>query len=65
MSPVNKSSVIKNVGQIGCDLYVEFKSGKTYTYLGAGDHYHALALAESAGKYFNEHIKNKFALAKS
>jgi hypothetical protein len=47
------------------DLVIKFKSGKTYTYLGAGGHAQYLVRADSAGKYFNEHIKNHYALAKS
>lgn len=60
MTPV-ESSNIASIGHDGDDLYVTFKSGKTYCYadVPAGEH-DAFLNAASQGKHFAEHIKNNY-----
>lgn len=58
---LTESSVIASASAQGRDLVVEFKkSGKTYTYHGAGHHEYDLTRAPSAGKYFNANVKNNY-----
>ena len=43
------------------DLYVEFKSGKSYRYYGVEQSvYNKFLTAESMGKYFNKEIKGYY-----
>lgn len=42
-------------------LELEFRSGAIYRYLGVPDQvYQELLSAESSGRYFNQHIRNRF-----
>ncbi len=60
LKPV-KSSNIEAVGFDSHGLHVQFKGGKLYTYPKASKHVHDEMLkAESVGKYFFAHVKNKF-----
>ena len=46
-------------------LEVEFPSGAIYRYLGVPEPvYQELLTAESKGRYFNQHIRNRFPFAK-
>ena len=46
-------------------LELEFRSGVSYRYLGVPEQvYRELLSAESKGRYFNQHIRNRFAYAK-
>jgi hypothetical protein len=46
-------------------LELAFRSGAVYGYFGVPAHtYDELLRAESKGKYFNSHIRNRFAYAK-
>lgn len=59
-SPI-KSSQIKSVGHDGDTLEVEFNSGSVYRYKGVpADTYGQLLLADSAGRFFRDHIRNSF-----
>ena len=60
-----KSSAIKAFGheEDRLDLTVLFESGKMYIYHPVSKHFFAkIREAESAGKFFNKHIKNNEAL---
>lgn len=47
-------------------LELAFRSGAVYCYFGVpSEIYHELLRAESKGKYFNSHIRNRFLCAKS
>jgi hypothetical protein len=47
-------------------LELEFRSGASYRYSGVpAQTYQELMLAESKGRYFNQHIRNRFTYAKS
>lgn len=46
-------------------LEVEFHSGEVYRYLTPAGTYRELLQAESKGRYFNQHIRNRFPTAKS
>jgi hypothetical protein len=49
----------------GAFLEVEFRSGAIYRYRGVPEQvYQDLLSAESKGKYFNQHIRNRFTYAK-
>lgn len=56
-----KSSMIKNIVDTPHGVYIKFNTGKVYRFpnLSAKDR-KALMNAESAGKYFNQHIKGKY-----
>ena len=42
-------------------LELEFRSGATYRYIGVSERaYRELLSAESKGRYFNQHIRNRF-----
>ena len=46
-------------------LELEFRSGEIYRYRGVPAHiYQDLLQAESKGRYFNQHIRDRFAYAK-
>jgi hypothetical protein len=46
------------------ELYVTFKSGKTYTYYGVPEQvYLALLKASSKGIFFNEYIRDQYSVA--
>jgi KTSC domain-containing protein len=46
-------------------LELEFRSGAIYRYLGVpAQTYQELLTAESKGRYFNQHIRNRFPFAK-
>lgn len=45
-------------------LEVEFHSGAVYRYLAPARIYRELLEAESKGRYFNQHIRNRFPTAK-
>jgi hypothetical protein len=46
-------------------LELEFPGGAIYRYLGVPERvYQELLSAESKGRYFNQHIRNRFAYAK-
>jgi hypothetical protein len=46
-------------------LELEFRSGASYRYSGVpAQTYQELMLAESKGRYFNQHIRNRFTYAK-
>lgn len=79
LTPVEGSSQIKAIGHDGNSLFVQFhnKSGGVSLYRywpkeGATDHDHAKLLehhgalpkAESAGKFFNQHVRDHFAFEK-
>ncbi len=57
------SSVVKSSMPDGLDLIVEFTSGRTYRYTGAGHLYGDLNGAESQGKFLNAQVKPNFAAA--
>lgn len=70
MKKVN-SSTISMVGfDLGkkddtCNLFVMFKNGKKYVYVEVlKEHYNNMMASESLGKYFSEHIKNKYECCK-
>ena len=49
----------------GAFLELEFRSGTIYRYLGVpAQVYDELLRAESKGRYFNQHIRNRFPYAK-
>ena len=46
-------------------LDLEFRSGAIYRYVGVpAQTYQELLLAQSKGRYFNQHIRNRFCYAK-
>lgn len=46
-------------------LELEFRSGAIYRYIGVPVHvYQELVLSESKGRYFNQHIRNRFPFTK-
>ena len=46
-------------------LELEFRSGMIYHYFGVpAQTYQELLMAESQGRYFNQHIRNRFTYAK-
>jgi hypothetical protein len=58
LTPV-KSSNIAAVGHQGDTLFVKFKSGPTWKYMGVNTATHTeMMAAESIGSYFSKHIKN-------
>ncbi len=62
MIPIS-SSVIKAIDYNSANrtLLVKFASGKTYTYSGVPEQVvRGLVNASSAGRYFNDHIKNHY-----
>ncbi len=62
MIPIS-SSVIKAIDYNSANrtLLVKFTSGKTYTYSGVPEQVvRGLVNASSAGRYFNDHIKNHY-----
>lgn len=60
LTPVTSSN-ISAIGYEGSSLYVWFKSGILYEYPGVPwDTYQALMANESVGRYFHQHIRNKF-----
>lgn len=49
----------------GAVLELEFRSGAIYRYLGVPEPvYQGLLSAESKGRYFNQHIRNRFTYTK-
>jgi hypothetical protein len=49
----------------GAVLELEFRSGAIYRYLGVPEPvYQGLLSAESKGRYFNQHIRNRFPYTK-
>lgn len=57
------SSCIKDVTACDGDMILEFHSGKTYQFAGAGSHVGPLLAAPSAGRYFNANVKGAYAAA--
>ena len=59
MQPV-ASSNIKAVGYEDGELRIEFLNGKSYAYTGptAERHHQEILKAESAGRYFAQHVRN-------
>lgn len=63
MQPVNSS----NIARAGYDpetqtLTIDFHSGRSYRYANVAEEvYRSLLDAPSAGKYFNQHIKDSYA----
>jgi hypothetical protein len=58
------SSNIKSVGFENGVMHIEFANGgRVYEYTGprVKEHYDALLKAESAGRYFSQHIRNDLA----
>jgi hypothetical protein len=56
-----ESSVIGAVGYSHV-LEIQFESGRIYQYYGVPeDVYHGMLNADSKGKYFNSHIRGKYA----
>ena len=56
------SSMVASVGWASNKLYVEFKSGKVYSYEGvAFDVYARMLAAESKGRFFNSEIRDRYA----
>lgn len=56
------STLIKELEYAGTDLNVTFQSGRTYQFKEVPETVaQGFTTAESAGKYFNTEIKNKFA----
>lgn len=55
------SSVVKSSITDGSDLIVEFVSGRSYRYTGAGHLHAALEAAESQGAFLNTQVKPSFA----
>ena len=46
-------------------LELEFRSGAIYRYLGVSEQlYQELLSAESKGRYYNQHLRNRFTYAK-
>lgn len=60
MHPV-ESSQLASVGVEGADLIIIFKRGGRYRYKNAAHHLGPIRSADSAGKYFNAHIKGNAA----
>jgi hypothetical protein len=62
MHPVKSS----NISALGYDaekkeLHVQFTNGTSYSYAGVPEHeYKSLASADSVGKRFHTHVKEKF-----
>lgn len=59
----NRSSNIENIAydEISGNLYIEFWSGNTAAYTGVDlDTYYNFITVESAGKFYNSHVKGKF-----
>lgn len=57
-----KSSNIAAVGHDGEALYVQFRSGKTYSYPGVdAAHFRAMIETDSPGSYFHKHVKSAHA----
>ena len=54
------SSNIKAVGYADGELRIEFSNGRTYAYTGttAERHHQEILKAESAGRYFAQHVRN-------
>jgi len=64
VKPTDKSSFIKSISYTNTYkvLVVTFDSGSIWCYDEVPKEvFHALAIAESAGKYFNTKIRNKYA----
>jgi len=64
VKPTDKSSFIKSISYTNTYkvLVVTFDSGSIWCYDEVPKEvFHALAIAESAGKYFNKKIRNKYA----
>lgn len=57
---VVKSSNLNRIGRRDGWLVVEFKNGTAYRYAGAGDCFDRLLVAESPGRYFNQHIARSY-----
>ena len=55
------SSTILDVAASGDDLYIKFKPGIWYAYMGAGFLYSMLVNADSVGKVFHANVKNVYA----
>jgi KTSC domain len=61
------SRSLRTAGYLDTDalLEVEFRSGDVYQFFDVpAESYQALLQAESHGKYFNSHIRNRFAFVK-
>jgi hypothetical protein len=69
MQPVDWNSILLEAGTYHDQLAVlelAFRSGAVYFYFGVpAQTYHELLRAESKGRYFNSHIRNRFACAKN
>ncbi len=68
MQPVHRNSTSRQAvayqDQLG-QLELKFRSGAVYCYFDVSESiYKALLRAESKGRYFNHHIRNRFAYAK-
>jgi hypothetical protein len=60
-----KSSMFASIAHDGDTLEVKFNNGATYRHSGVTpDVFNAMLNAPSAGKYYNENIRGKFAHAK-
>ena len=58
------SSNIDMVGHDGTSLFIRFVKGKCYQYLDCPHQiYHSLVRSESAGKFFHQFVKEKYASA--
>jgi hypothetical protein len=58
------SSAIEAVGYDGASkqMKIRFTSGKVYDFCGVPEHIHReLMAASSPGRYYNEHIKDRYA----
>lgn len=67
MTPTPESSNVEAIGYnndpdgVGGDIYVKFKSGGTYRYLGVPHGvYRNFCAAESKGTYLNQKLKSRF-----
>ncbi len=58
------SSFIVGVKQSGDDLVIAFKTGSQYIYYGAGNLFDNMLKANSKGRYFWRHIRDKIRYAK-
>jgi hypothetical protein len=68
MARVDLQSTLLNAATYqdqGAFLDLEFRSGASYRYIGVPERvYQELLNAESKGRYFNQHIRNRFTQVK-
>lgn len=68
MQPANwNSSLLSGAAYDSCAAQLElvFRSGAIYCYFGVpAQTYHELLQAESKGRYFNSHVRNRFACSR-